>query len=77
MPLAEIQSIWIKSLLKGECTLPNKSEMLSSIRKDQSEMRERYKASSRHTIQVDFYPYKRTIEEEMKKMKVRQKNFAF
>ena len=30
-------------------------------------MRKRYVASKRHTIQVDFYPYLRTIQRERKR----------
>jgi hypothetical protein len=34
-------------------------------------MAKRYKKSARHTLQVDFHPYKGSIENEIKKMKIR------
>jgi cation diffusion facilitator CzcD-associated flavoprotein CzcO len=76
MPLAEVQSEWVAKLLQGKCVLPDKRKMLRSIQLDRDEMRARYNRSSRHTIQVDFYPYKRLIETEMQQMKVRKGVFA-
>lgn len=76
MPLAEVQSEWVAKLLQGKCRLPEKRKMLKSIQLDKNEMRARYNRSSRHTIQVDFYPYKRLIEMEMQQMKVRKGIFA-
>lgn len=70
MPLAEVQSQWISKLITGKCKLPPKDEMKRSIKKDTEKMAKRYKKSARHTLQVDFHPYKGTIENEMKKMKV-------
>ena len=67
MPLAEVQSKWIAKILKGETTLPNKAEMLKSIQEDKQAMAKRYKESPRHTLQVDFHPYKESIEREMKR----------
>lgn len=67
MPLAEVQSKWIAKILKGECTLPNQDEMLKSIEADKKAMMKRYKESPRHTLQVDFHPYKESIEREMKR----------
>ncbi|MEM8894602.1 MAG: NAD(P)-binding domain-containing protein [Bacteroidota bacterium] len=70
MPLAEVQSQWIAKLITGECKLPSKEGMKKSIQEDVNQMAKRYKKSVRHTLQVDFHPYKGTIEKEMKKMKV-------
>jgi dimethylaniline monooxygenase (N-oxide forming) len=67
MPLAEVQSKWIAKILKGESKLPNKDEMLKSIQEDKQAMAKRYKESPRHTLQVDFHPYKESIEREMKR----------
>ena len=67
MPLAEVQSKWIAKILKGETNLPNKAEMLKSIQEDKQAMAKRYKESPRHTLQVDFHPYKESIEREMKR----------
>ena len=67
MPLAEVQSKWIAKILNGETKLPNKAEMLKSIQEDKQAMAKRYKESPRHTLQVDFHPYKESIEQEMKR----------
>ncbi len=67
MPLAEVQSKWIAKILKGQTKLPNKAEMLKSIQEDKQAMAKRYKESPRHTLQVDFHPYKESIEREMKR----------
>ena len=67
MPLAEVQSKWIAKILKGETKLPNKDEMLKSIQDDKAAMAKRYKESPRHTLQVDFHPYKESIEREMRR----------
>lgn len=57
MPLAEEQSKWIADLVEERCSLPTCEEMLRDIERAREAMRRRYTASSRHTIQVDFYPY--------------------
>jgi len=67
MPLAEVQAKWIAQIIKGECTLPIREEMYRSIGQDKAQMAKRYKASPRHTFQVDFHPYKASIEREMKR----------
>lgn len=70
MPLAETQAIWITKLIRGECRLPNRAAMLRSIDEEAAKNRRRYKQSARHTLQVDFHPYKQSIEREMKVMRV-------
>ncbi len=56
MPVAELQSEWVADLLEGGATLPAPAEMRAEIAREEQEMRERYVASARHTIQVDFHP---------------------
>lgn len=68
MPLAEIQSKWIAKIIKGEVHLPSREAMLKSIEEDKQKMMKRYNYSPRHTLQVDFYPYKQSIEREMKRI---------
>jgi hypothetical protein len=67
MPLAEAQSEWIADVLEGRVALPDREEMLEVIEREDRRMAKRYVASKRHTIQVDFYPYLRTIERERKR----------
>ena len=66
MPLSEVQAKWIADILNGKSKLPSTEKMLKVIANDRNEMRKRYKSSSRHTIQVDFYPYVRLIEQARK-----------
>jgi dimethylaniline monooxygenase (N-oxide forming) len=68
MPLAEIQSKWIAKIINETCKLPSKNIMLKSILDDKKAMAKRYKASPRHTLQVDFFVYKAEVEREMKRM---------
>jgi dimethylaniline monooxygenase (N-oxide forming) len=65
MPLAELQCRWVAGLINGTYTLPDSATMKSTIREDQSAINKRYVNSSRHTIQVDFFPYKRSLQKEM------------
>lgn len=66
MPLAETQSMWVARLIRGECRLPSRDAMLRSIREESIRSGRRYNQSARHTLQVDFYPYKQSIEREMR-----------
>jgi dimethylaniline monooxygenase (N-oxide forming) len=70
MPLAEIQSKWIAKILKGDVLVPTHEAMMADIEKDKAAMQQRYKASPRHTLQVDFHPYRESIEKEIKRMKI-------
>ena len=62
MPLAELQAKWVAALLSGRSRLPDRDAMLASIAEDEAALSERYVRSPRHTIQVDFFPYKRWLE---------------
>jgi dimethylaniline monooxygenase (N-oxide forming) len=57
MPLAEAQGAWVGDYLQGDYVPPARSELHADIAADQAAMRERYVASKRHTIQVDFDDY--------------------
>ncbi|RYF67534.1 MAG: NAD(P)/FAD-dependent oxidoreductase, partial [Cytophagaceae bacterium] len=65
MPLAETQANWIAKLIAGTCRLPDRATMLNSIQQEARRNNQRYKPSARHTLQVDFHPYKRSIEKEL------------
>jgi cation diffusion facilitator CzcD-associated flavoprotein CzcO len=64
MPLAEAQSEWIADVLEGKVQLPSPAAMRRVIEREDARMAKRYVASKRHTIQVDFMPYLRTIARE-------------
>lgn len=67
MPVAEGQSEWVADLMEGRAALPEPAVMHREIERDQARMRKRYVASPRHTIQVDFHPYMRTLRRERKR----------
>ena len=69
MPVAELQSKWVADLLEGRAALPEEAEMRAEIEREEREMRERYVASPRHTIQVDFHPYMRQLRAERKRVR--------
>lgn len=69
MPLAEIQAKWVSKLIKGDLKLPTKEAQWADIEKEKLANKKRYLNSPRHTIQVDFFPYKFAIEKELKKLK--------
>ncbi len=68
MPLAELQAKWVAGLLQG--ALPDAETMRQEAAKEQAAIRRRYVESTRHTIQVDFFPYKRLLEQEMRRYAV-------
>jgi hypothetical protein len=57
MPLAEQQAEWVARLLEG-APLPTRETMEASIAEDRHALEQRYVPTQRHTIQVDYYPYK-------------------
>jgi dimethylaniline monooxygenase (N-oxide forming) len=67
MPIAELQSEWVADLLEGSAELPEPEAMRRVIEREDRRMAQRYVESKRHTIQVDFYPYMRTINRERKR----------
>jgi dimethylaniline monooxygenase (N-oxide forming) len=66
MPLAEAQSEWVADILEGKVGIPAAADMQAVIARERERMAKRYVASKRHTIQVDFEPYLRTITRERK-----------
>ncbi|RWS20142.1 flavin-containing monooxygenase-like protein [Leptotrombidium deliense] len=52
-----MQSRWFAQLTKGDQKLPTKQEMLSEIEKDIKAINDRYYASKRHPIQVEYIPF--------------------
>ena len=67
MPLAELQARWVAGLLAGDLSLPDEAAMRRWIERDRRAIERRYVASPRHTIQVDFFPYKRFLERELRR----------
>ncbi len=66
MPLAELQAKWVAGLIAGRLSLPSQDEMTQTIINDQTILSSRYIPSTRHTIQVDFFPYKRWLENQLR-----------
>jgi dimethylaniline monooxygenase (N-oxide forming) len=67
MPLAEAQSEWVADLIEGRAQLPSAARMREVIAREDRRMARRYVASKRHTIQVDFHPYLRTLRRERRR----------
>ncbi|XP_052817708.1 flavin-containing monooxygenase 5-like [Mya arenaria] len=57
MPLSEMQCRVATKVFKGEISLPDRSAMWEDIRNKQVTMAQRYKTSTRHTIQVDYVDF--------------------
>ena len=66
MPLAELQGRWVAGLAAGDWILPDVATMRRAIADDAVAVARRYRASPRHTIQVDFWTYVKQVEREMK-----------
>ena len=66
MPLAEIQARWAAGLVTGEFRLPDGATMRRAIAEERERLRRRYVDSPRHTIEVDFFEYKRALLREMR-----------
>jgi hypothetical protein len=62
MPLAEAQAIWVADVLDGTSGLPNRDTMMAELKQHRAAVEKRYTKSARHTIQVDFYPYRNLLE---------------
>ncbi len=69
MPLAELQSIWVAKLLRGTVALPGSNYLRWKIEEEAKKMNKQYIQSARHTLQVNFYTYKKELELEMKRMR--------
>lgn len=57
MPISELQSRWFAQVVSGNLRLPSERAMLRDNEAKAAAMRKRYRASARHTIQVDYLPY--------------------
>jgi dimethylaniline monooxygenase (N-oxide forming) len=67
MPLAEAQAEWVADIVEGRARLPSPEDMRRAIDRERRRIARRYVSSPRHTIQVDFYPYLRTIARERRR----------
>jgi dimethylaniline monooxygenase (N-oxide forming) len=67
MPLAEAQSQWICDHLTGGYALPPRHEVVADIARERAELRRRYVASKRHTMQVDYDDYLFEVRRERKR----------
>jgi len=65
IPLYEYQAEWVAELLSGDCVLPSEAEMDAWLERDAQALSKRYLRSTRHTIQVDYWRYIRSVKGEM------------
>ena len=56
-PISELQARWAIRVFKNEVKLPSRLTMDEDIDKKIQEMSERYVASPRHTVEVDYVEY--------------------
>jgi dimethylaniline monooxygenase (N-oxide forming) len=77
MPLAEAQGRWIAAYLRGEYHLPPVAAMEADMRRERARMFNRYVASKRHTMQVDFDNYLYDVRKELKAGAVRARGAGF
>lgn len=60
-PITELQTRWAVRVFKGEAKLPSRVEMDKDIDEKAHQMSQRYVASPRHTVEVDYVEYCNTI----------------
>lgn len=63
---AEVQGKWVAGLVAGAWALPDVATMRRVIAEEARTVAARYRASPRHTIQVDFWTYAGQLEREMR-----------
>jgi cation diffusion facilitator CzcD-associated flavoprotein CzcO len=62
--LTEPQAQWVADMITGRCVLPSVAHMQRWIAEDAAAMAARYTASTRHTMQVDYWRYERALRHE-------------
>jgi dimethylaniline monooxygenase (N-oxide forming) len=65
MPLAEAQAKLIAAALAGDYAFPDQAAMQRDLARERDEVRRRYVASPRHTMQVDFDRYLWELQREL------------
>ena len=65
-PLAEQQAKLAAEYLSGNCVLPSEAEMNAVIEADRKRMFARYIPSKRHTMQVDYDPFMKSLKREQR-----------
>ncbi|XP_072014325.1 flavin-containing monooxygenase 5-like [Amphiura filiformis] len=56
-PIAELQCRWATRVFRGATKLPSRDMMWEDIIRKKNDMKKRYVARQRHTIQVDWIPF--------------------
>ena len=64
MPIAEAQAAWVADHLAGAYRLPSRGVMLAEIRREREARERQFVASPRHTMEIDFYAYLRSLRRE-------------
>jgi hypothetical protein len=76
MPLAQAQGAWIAEHLTGRYALPSRSEMQRDVERERRVMFDRYVASPRHTMQVDYDDYLLALDHELGAGRARARRHA-
>jgi hypothetical protein len=77
MPIAEAQAKWVALYLTGRYALPPLRAMLADIERERRLMFARYVPSQRHTMQVDFDDYMKSLRAEVASGKTRACKLGF
>ncbi len=70
-PLAEAQAEWVADLIEGRAELPTTRELEARIDETERRLWARFVPSARHTLEVDFFPYRRAIARERRRGRTR------
>jgi hypothetical protein len=67
IPLVEIQSRWMASVLAGDVRLPDSATMDREIDRHRRTVRKKFVNAPRYTLEVDFKTYARALKKDMAK----------
>lgn len=67
LPVAEAQSEWVAEQLSGGYRLPARSVMRAQVAQQRRAREQRFVASPRHTLEIDFHPYLRALRRERRR----------
>lgn len=71
MPVAEQQAEWVADLLSGRYRLPSRAAMEEEIRRERRLRERQFVASARHTMEIDYFAYLRSLRRERRRGAVR------
>lgn len=67
IPLVEVQSRWLASVLAGEIELPSQDAMYAEIHAHNESVRRQFVGSARYTLEVDARTYSKQLRQDMER----------